>query len=102
MSFRTPEFENSIEDNIEISEPGEYKVLLHNDNYTTMEFVVTVLKSVFHKSNEEANQIMINVHKKGIGVCGIYTQEIAETKVYIVNQMATHNNFPLKCSMEEL
>ena len=102
MSFRTPEFENSIEDSIEIREPGEYKVLLHNDNYTTMDFVVKVLKSVFHKSNEEANQIMFNVHKKGIGICGIYTQEIAETKVYIVNQMATHNNFPLKCSMEEL
>ena len=102
MSFRTPESENSVEDSIEIREPGEYKVLLHNDNYTTMDFVVKVLKSVFHKSLEEANQIMLNVHKKGIGVCGIYTQEIAETKVYIVNQMATHNNFPLKCSMEEL
>ena len=102
MSFRTPEFENSIEDSIEIREPGEYKVLLHNDNYTTMDFVVKVLKSVFHKSNEEANQIMLNVHKKGIGMCGIYTQEIAETKVYIVKQIADHNNFPLKCSMEEI
>ena len=102
MSVQNPEFENSLEDSIEIREPGEYKVLLHNDNYTTMDFVINVLKSVFHKSNEEANQIMINVHKKGISVCGIYTHEIAETKVYIVNQMAIHNNFPLKCSMEEL
>ena len=65
-------------------------------------FVVKVLTSVFNKSHEEANKIMLNVHKKGIGVCGIYTHEIAETKVYIVNQMATHNNFPLKCTMEKL
>ena len=102
MSFRTPESENSLEDSIETREPGEYKVILHNDNYTTMEFVIKVLTSVFNKSHEEANRIMLNVHKKGIGVCGIYTHEIAETKVYIVNQMAIHNNFPLKCSMEEL
>ena len=102
MSFRNLASENSVEDSIEINEPDEYKVLLHNDNYTTMDFVVKVLTSVFNKSHEEANRIMLNVHKKGIGVCGIYTHEIAETKVYIVNQMATHNNFPLKCTMEKL
>jgi ATP-dependent Clp protease adaptor protein ClpS len=102
MSSRNPESENSLEDSIETREPVEYKVILHNDNYTTMEFVVKVLTSVFNKSPEEANRIMLNVHKKGIGVCGIYTHEIAETKVYIVNQMAIHNKFPLKCSMEEL
>ncbi len=102
MSYRAPEFENRIEDSIEVREPSEYKVLLHNDNYTTMDFVIEVLRTVFNKSQEEANRIMLNVHKKGVGICGIYTHEIAETKVYIVNQMAIHNNFPLKCSMEEL
>lgn len=102
MSFGSPESENSVEDSIETREPGEYKVILHNDNYTTMDFVVKVLTSVFKKSHEEANRIMLNVHKKGMGVCGIYTHEIAETKVYIVNQMAIHNSFPLKCRMEEL
>ena len=102
MSFRNPESENSLEDSIETIEPCKYKVILHNDNYTTMEFVIKVLTSVFNKSHEEANRIMLNVHKKGIGVCRIYTHEIAETKVYIVNQMSIHNNFPLKCSMEEL
>ena len=102
MSFRNSESENSLEDSIETRKPVEYKVILHNDNYTTMEFVIKVLTSVFNKSHEEANRIMLNVHKKGIGVCGIYTHEIAETKVHIVNQMAIHNSFPLKCSMEEL
>ena len=102
MSYRTPGFENKIEDSVEVREPAEYKVLLHNDNYTTMDFVIKVLKTVFNKSQEEANRIMLNVHKKGVGVCGIYTHEIAETKVHVVNQMAIHNNFPLKCSMEEL
>lgn len=102
MSSSVPEYSSKIEDGIDVKEPQEYKVLLHNDNYTTMDFVVKVLRMVFNKPPEEANRIMLNVHKKGIGVCGIYTHEIAETKVYIVNQMAMQNNFPLKCSMEEL
>ena len=85
-----------------VEEPPLFKVLLHNDDYTTMDFVVMVLKAVFNKDAPAATEIMLNVHKKGMGVCGIYTHEIAETKVYIVNQMAIHNNFPLKCSMEEL
>jgi len=102
MSSSVPEYGSRIEDSIEVKEPQEYKVLLHNDNYTTMEFVIKVLRMVFSKSPEEANRIMLNVHKKGIGICGIYTHEIAETKVYIVKQMAMQSNFPLKCSMEEL
>ncbi len=85
----------------QIKEPRSYKVLLHNDNYTTMEFVVQVLKVVFLKPPAEATQIMLNVHKKGIGVCGIYTAEIAETKVAMVSHMARQQGFPLKCSMEE-
>lgn len=83
-----------------IKEPSMYRVLLHNDDYTTMDFVVEVLIFIFHKTHEEANQIMLNVHEKGVGVCGVYTFEIAETKVETVHRLAQENEFPLKCSME--
>lgn len=83
-----------------IKEPSMYKVLLHNDDYTTMDFVVEVLIFIFHKTHEEATRIMLNVHEKGVGVCGIYTFEIAETKVETVHRLAQENEFPLKCSME--
>jgi ATP-dependent Clp protease adaptor protein ClpS len=83
-----------------IKEPDLYRVLLHNDDYTTMEFVVEILMTVFNKSIEESTRIMLNVHQKGIGVCGIYTYELAETKVDTVERLARANGFPLKCSME--
>jgi ATP-dependent Clp protease adaptor protein ClpS len=86
----------------ELKEPPYYKVLLHNDDYTTMDFVVKVLMTVFHKSKAEAVQIMLNVHRKGIGVCGVYPAEIAETKVAMVHKMARREGFPLRCSMEEV
>jgi len=86
----------------ELKEPPKYKVLLHNDDYTTMDFVVDILMRVFHKSKEEAVAIMLNVHKKGVGVCGIYPAEIAETKVALVHKMARKKGFPLKCTMEEV
>ncbi len=85
----------------EIKEPPMYKVLLHNDDYTTMEFVVEVLMHVFSKSIEEATRIMLNVHKRGIGVCGVFTYEIAETKVETVRSLAGERGFPLRCTMEE-
>lgn len=81
-------------------EPPMYKVILLNDDYTTMEFVVLVLQSVFNKSGSDAQAIMLSVHQKGSGVAGIYTKEIAETKVSIVHQLARQNEFPLKCEME--
>lgn len=84
-----------------VKEPSMYKVLLHNDDYTTMEFVVDVLIQVFRKSLEEATSIMLNVHKLGIGVCGVYTLEVAETKVETVLRMAREQGHPLKCSMEK-
>ncbi|MDY0131329.1 MAG: ATP-dependent Clp protease adaptor ClpS [Desulforegulaceae bacterium] len=84
-----------------IKEPPLYKVLLHNDDYTTMEFVVDVLISVFHKSESEAEQIMLNVHKKGIGICGVYPYELAETKVETVTALAKNSGFPLKSTMEK-
>ena len=81
--------------------PPMYKVLLHNDDYTTMEFVVEILQAVFQRSHTEATQIMLHVHRTGIGVAGVYTYEVAETKVAIVDEMARRHEFPLKCTMEE-
>lgn len=82
-------------------EPPMYRVLLHNDDYTTMEFVVEILMYVFSKSPESAAKIMMNVHQKGIGVCGVYTYEVAETKVNAVHNLASESGFPLRCSMEQ-
>ncbi len=84
----------------DVEEPPMYKVMLLNDDYTTMEFVVEVLVYVFQKSLEEATQIMLNVHRSGVGVCGIYPYQIAETKVNAVENLARENGFPLKCIME--
>jgi len=83
-----------------VREPEMYKVLLHNDDYTTMDFVVEVLMMVFSKNFEEATRIMLDVHRKGVGLCGIYTFEIAETKVETVHALARENGYPLKCTME--
>jgi ATP-dependent Clp protease adaptor protein ClpS len=88
-----------IEENVK--EPPMYKVLLHNDDYTTMEFVVEVLMNVFNQSIIEATGIMLNVHKQGTGLCGHYPYDIAETKVDTVHLLARERGFPLKCSMEE-
>ena len=82
-------------------EPSMYRVLLLNDDYTTMEFVVQILMLVFKKPIEEATRIMLNVHRKGVGVCGVYTYDIAETKVDTVHALARENEFPLKCTMEK-
>ena len=83
------------------SEPPMFRVLLHNDDYTTMEFVVEILMYVFNKTPDAATKIMMNVHQKGVGVCGIYTHEIAETKVNTVHNLARESGFPLRCSMEQ-
>lgn len=81
--------------------PAMYKVLLLNDDYTPMEFVVDVLERFFSKRAEEAVQIMLHVHQKGVGVCGIYTYEIAETKVTQVVDYARKNQHPLQCTLEK-
>lgn len=83
-----------------IEEPRLYKVLLHNDNYTTMDFVVFILTTLFHKSFDDATQIMLNVHHNGVGVAGVYTKEICEMKIELVHNLAEENEFPLRCSME--
>jgi len=87
------------EDQVQL--PKQYKVLLLNDDYTPMDFVVLVLRRFFDKKEEQAQQIMLDVHKKGAGVAGIFILEIAEMKVMQVNQFARLNQFPLKCTMEE-
>ena len=81
--------------------PAMYKVLLLNDDYTPMEFVVDVLERFFGKQNEEAVRIMLHVHQKGVGICGIYTYEIAETKVTQVVDYARENQHPLQCTREK-
>jgi len=103
MSDYSPETEGDVltETRDDIAEPSMYRVLLLNDDYTTMEFVVEILMLVFSKSVEEATQIMLNVHRIGVGLCGIYTYEVAETKVDTVDTLAKERGFPLKCSMEK-
>ena len=83
-----------------IEKPKLFKVILLNDDYTPMEYVVKLLKMVFSRNEEDAVNIMLMVHKKGSGVCGIYTKEIAETKVFTVQKMAKNDQHPLKCIME--
>jgi ATP-dependent Clp protease adaptor protein ClpS len=84
----------------EISEPPMYKVLLHNDDFTTKAFVVAILGEIFNKSPEEATHLMWHIHRNKVGVCGIYPQEVAETKIAQVTTLARENGFPLKTTME--
>jgi len=99
--------ENDIEGGVlfdedtDTKEPDEYRVILLNDDYTTMEFVVAVIMSVFHRELLDATRIMLDVHRKGKGVVGTYTYDIAATKINRVHEMARENGFPLKCIMEK-
>ncbi len=81
--------------------PSMYKVLMLNDDYTPMEFVVHVLERFFNKGPEAATQIMLHVHQKGVGVCGVFTYEVAETKVNQVMEFARKNHHPLQCTLEK-
>ena len=91
----------AVKEKRQLRRPHHYKVLIHNDDYTTMDFVVLVLKKCFGKSQEEAMQIMLNVHQQGMGICGIYTYEVAETKCQKVMVFARQNGHPLKCTIEK-
>lgn len=82
--------------------PPMYRVMMHNDDYTTMEFVVEALIQVFHKTPTEANRIMLHIHFKGAGMCGSYPYEIAETKVSKVHDMSRKEGFPLRCTIEQV
>jgi ATP-dependent Clp protease adaptor protein ClpS len=103
MNDHHPGYREELEDRIEeeLERPPMYKVLLHNDDYTTMEFVVEILQKIFHKTSVEATHIMLLVHKTGSGVCGVFTEDVAETKVEIVHHLARKSGFPLRSSMEE-
>ena len=90
----------AVEQEKQVEKPRLYKVLLHNDHYTTMEFVVFVLESVFRKTTGQAVQIMLNVHQEGMGIAGVFTSSVAETKVTKVHELAEQEGFPLKCSVE--
>jgi len=81
--------------------PSMYKVLMLNDDYTPMEFVVDVLQNIFQKNREEATEVMLHVHQKGVGICGVYTYEIAETKVTQTVDYARKNQHPLQCTLEK-
>ncbi|MBW8192450.1 ATP-dependent Clp protease adapter ClpS [Neiella marina] len=95
--------EDVVESKPELSvrEPKLYQVFLNNDDYTPMDFVIDVLQRFFAHTNEQATQIMLQVHHEGRGVCGVYTRDVAETKVVQVNQYSRENEHPLMCSMEK-
>jgi ATP-dependent Clp protease adaptor protein ClpS len=95
------ESETLIKDREEVAEPPLYRVVLLNDDYTTMEFVIEVLMVVFNKSAERATEIMLNVHRQGSGICGLYPLEIAETKAETVHALARQRGFPLRCTLEK-
>jgi ATP-dependent Clp protease adaptor protein ClpS len=93
--------EAGVKQKTRLREPTLYRVILHNDNYTTTDFVVSVIVTVFHKPAAEATKIMLDVHKRGVGVVGVYTYDIASTKVSQVHEMARQSEFPLRASVEE-
>lgn len=90
-----------IDSDVSTEKPKLYKVLMHNDDYTPMDFVIFVLRNFFNKQEADAHKIMLDVHNKGVGLAGIYSFEVAETKVTQVNQFSKNNQHPLKTSFEE-
>lgn len=103
MAEKKGDLQGSVltEEVIETKEPPLFKVLLHNDDYTTMEFVVSILVNIFQKSRHDATAIMLNVHNEGVGIAGVFTREVCETKIVIVHELAKKNGFPLRCTMEK-
>lgn len=98
MDTRT---DNELENDLSVMLPKRYKVLLLNDDYTSMDFVIDILMNVFHKSYQQAEVIMLEIHRTERGLCGVYSYEIAETKVMQVHKLAREQGFPLKATMEE-
>ena len=101
------EFENDqgaviTEDKVRVKKPDLFRVLLHNDDYTPMDFVVDILINIFRKSHSQATQIMLSVHNQGHGICGQYPFDIAETKVAQVTEAARDSEYPLKCTLERV
>jgi len=102
VSIEQPDIQEGVLEKIEdeITEPPMYKVLLHNDDYTTKAFVIEILSAIFNKSIGEATRLMWQIHRNGTGVCGVYPYEMAETKINLVRKVARENGFPLKTTME--
>ncbi len=96
-----PKIEEEVEIELEIAVPKMYRVILHNDNYTSMDFVIMILTSIFHKNFDDAEALMIAIHDKGKAICGVYSYEIAETKAHQVITLAKQNEFPLLATIEE-
>ncbi len=101
MNSNTSENQPLLDNEQDIQEPKLYKVIMHNDDVTTMDFVVQVLVDVFHKSVEDASEIMMKIHTQGKEICGIYPREIAEFRIYRTLNLARSAHFPLLCTMEE-
>ncbi len=103
-----PEFEDDLDAGVitrtrpdkKVQRPRLYKVLMHNDDYTTRDFVVWVLQTIFHKDENDAVRVMLHVHHNGVGVAGLYTREVAETKIAKTERLARENEFPLRLTME--
>jgi len=91
----------AVKTRLKTKKPSMYKVLMLNDDYTPMEFVVHILERIFNKSQEEATTIMLHVHQKGVGICGVFTYEVAETKANQVMDLARQNQHPLQCTIEK-
>jgi len=91
----------AVQSRVRVKKPSLYKVIMLNDDYTPMEFVIMVLERFFNKNQEQATQIMLHVHQKGVGVCGVFTYEVAETKVTQVMDMAKEHQHPLQCTLEK-
>ncbi len=98
----TPEHGVAVKTRVNTKKPSMYKVLMLNDDYTPMEFVIDVLEIFYNKAHEEATQIMLHVHQKGVGTCGVYTYEIAETKVNQTMDLAQQHQHPLQCTIEKV
>ncbi len=101
MPDREQDFDVLTESETRLKKPPLYKVLMHNDDFTTMEFVVYVLRAVFHKSDTEAFAIMLKVHQAGVGLAGVYTHEVAQMKAEKCINLARENEYPLLCTIEE-
>lgn len=100
-TLASPQQMNATDKKIQSVQPKLFKVFMLNDNYTTMEFVIEVLQSVFHKENTEATSLMLQIHRRGQALCGLYPYEIAETKVAKVHSQARTAGFPLRCILEQ-
>lgn len=89
-----------VKEKTKIEEPKEYKVILHNDDFTPMDFVIKLVIRVFQKNFEEAKKIVLKVHLEGVGICGVFSYQVAETKMYFIHQLAKEHGFPLRASIE--